>query len=123
MENIDNENLFDGMEETPMDVVSWDGSVKFWEYEDLWASDYLESTDNPKIESNDTDTAYNDELELQYWDANVVEEYNYWKMKKWYDKEQEVLWEVLQKTSPKNNKQTKMLLEETLLDDYQNLAA
>lgn len=123
MENIDNENLFDGMEETPMDVVSWDGSVKFWEYEDLWASDYLESTDNPKIESNDTDTAYNDELELQYWDANVVEEYNYWKMKKWYDKEQEVLWEVLQKTSPKNNKQTKMLLEETLLDDYQNFAA
>jgi hypothetical protein len=123
MENIDNENLFDGMEETPMDVVSWDGSVKFWEYEDLWASDYLESTNNPKIESNDTDTAYNDELELQYWDANVVEEYNYWKMKKWYDKEQEVLWEVLQKTSPKNNKQTKMLLEETLLDDYQNLAA
>ena len=123
MENIDNENLFDGMEETPMDVVSWDGSVKFWEYEDLWASDYLESTNNPKIESNDTDTAYNDELELQYWDANVVEEYNYWKMKKWYDKEQEVLWEVLQKTSPKNNKQTKMLLEEILLDDYQNLAA
>jgi len=123
MENIDNENLFDGMEETPMDVVSWDGSVKFWEYEDLWASDYLESTNNPKIESNDTDTAYNDELELQYWDTNVVEEYNYWKMKKWYDKEQEVLWEVLQKTSPKNNKQTKMLLEETLLDDYQNLAA
>lgn len=123
MENIDNENLFDGMEETPMDVVSWDGSVKFWEYEDLWASDYLESTNNLKIESNDTDTAYNDELELQYWDVNVVEEYNYWKMKKWYDKEQEVLWEVLQKTSPKNNKQTKMLLEETLLDDYQNLAA
>ena len=123
MENIDNENLFDGMEETPMDVVSWDGSVKFWEYEDLWASDYLESTNNPKIESNGTDTAYNDELELQYWDANVVEEYNYWRMKKWYDKEQEVLWEVLQKTSPKNNKQTKMLLEETLLDDYQNLAA
>ena len=123
MENIDNENLFDGMEETPMDVVSWDWSVKFWEYEDLWASDYLESTNNPKIESNDTDTAYNDELELQYWDANVVEEYNYWKMKKWYDKEQEVLWEVLQKTSPKNNKQTKMLLEEILLDDYQNLAA
>ena len=122
MKNIDNENLFDGMEETPMDVVSWDGSVKFWEYEDLWASDYLESTNNPKIESNGTDTAYNDELELQYWDANVVEEYNYWKMKKWYDKEQEV-WEVLQETSPKNNKQTKMLLEETLLDDYQNLAA
>lgn len=123
MENIDNENLFDGMEETPMDVVSWDGSVKFWEYEDLWASDYLESTNNPKIESNDTDTAYNDELELQYWDANVDEEYNYWKMKKWYDEEQEVLWEVLQETSPKNNKQTKMLLEKTLLDDYQDLAA
>jgi hypothetical protein len=43
-------------------------------------------------------------------------------MKKLYDKGQEVS-DVLQNTSPKDNKQTRKSLGETLSDDYQNLAA
>lgn len=127
MESVNNENFFDEMEETPMELISWDGSVEFWEYEDPWASDYLESTNGQNIESNSIDTAYDDELESKYWDLDAVEEYNYWKMKKWYkldeyDKEQEV-WDVLQDTYPKNNTQIKESLEGTLSWDYQDLAA
>ena len=119
---IDNENFLDEMEETPMEVVSSDGSVEFWEYEDPRASDYLESTNNQKIELNGTDTTYDDELESRYWDLEVDEEYNYWKMKKWYKLDEEV-WEILKDAyPPKNNTQIKESLGDTLWD-YQDLAA
>ena len=122
MENIDNREFIDDDEWSQMEVISWDGSVQFSEYEDPRASDYLESTNGSNSNMTNDNTEYYDELEEQYWDANVVEEYNYWKMKKWYDNEKEV-WDVLKDTSPKNNKQTKMLLEETLLGDCHDLAA
>lgn len=122
MKNMDNIEFVGKVDESPIEIVSWDWSIQFSEYEDPRASNYLESTNvnNPSMISDNT--VYNDELEEQYWNVDIVEEYNYWKMKKLYDKGQEVS-DVLQNTSPKDNKQTRKSLGETLSDDYQNLAA
>lgn len=122
MKNMDNIEFVGEVDESPIEIVSWDWSIQFSEYEDPRASNYLESTNvnNPSMISDNT--VYNDELEEQYWNVDIVEEYNYWKMKKLYDKGQEVS-DVLQNTSPKDNKQTRKLLGETLSDDYQDLAA
>jgi len=122
MENIENNGFIEEIEESPIEVINWGGSVEFSEYEDLRDSNYLESTNTEMVGEITSNNSYDDELESKYWNSDLDDGYNYWKMKKWYkvegyDKEQEVS-DVLQDTYPKGNKQTKSFLKDALSSDY-----